>query len=94
MTSYIEKQQSEYALHLAKEKFKNICQVPNNEWTTVNNNDKIYTLEVNQTKTIKVVRELNTSEKTLQHFYASLCTIRIRSTCKNKLSKMECNSVE
>jgi hypothetical protein len=72
------------ALLSAEKQFRYLENVPNYQWTIVNNNKsiKIYTHQVGQEKSIKVVKELNSNEANLEHFYASLSTIEMRTKCK------------
>lgn len=70
---------------LAEKKFKYLRNLPKYQWSIVNNKDefKIYTHSVGPTKTIKVVKEFNT-EINLDHYFASLTTLEVRTQCKQR----------
>lgn len=78
--SYFQMQKS---FSLAEKQFKYLRNLPKYQWSIVNNKDdfKIYTHSVGPTKTVRVMKDFS-SEINLDHFFASLTTLEVRTQCK------------
>lgn len=66
-----------HSLLSAEKQFKYLSTI--SQWKLEENN--VYTTTVNKLKTIKVVKDLNSNETNLDHVYASLVTVGIRTLC-------------
>lgn len=66
-----------HSLLSAEKQLKNFQTVQPTQWTPVSKS--VYTAELNNIKTIKVVQDLNSNETNLDHVYASLVTVGKRS---------------